>query len=262
VGQDGGGVAVKFGAGEPGSAQPGSDDKAKGAIGCVVLCIILIDLLQAFVQCVVEWAKKKECTFWDNMLLKKLWEQDPPDPRDPPYPSPGATGEQLTAIADNPQAAQLINFLYQSHSQLWEAMDRAAGFLTLTGLIYPTRLEGAPVFSQFVAAPDLSRSFPHREESDPPSTFHLYPTSPLENPISKPAFAPGVTPGVIFSDNKGEANATGLAIAAWAEAAGGISGRRNNDLDADRGFLHGCWATVGSVRSDPVGVDVLDFTEQ
>ena len=47
----------------------------------VTLIILLIDVLQALVQCLVQAADEETCTFWDNMLLSELWEQDPPDPR-------------------------------------------------------------------------------------------------------------------------------------------------------------------------------------
>src|SRR6266568_7310847 len=85
VGQDGGGVAVGYGPGEPGSSKPDGSDSSSTAKGCgiVLLAIILADLLQAFIQCIGQWANHHTCTFWKNMLLIKLWEQDPPDPRDP-----------------------------------------------------------------------------------------------------------------------------------------------------------------------------------
>lgn len=261
VGQDDGGVAVQYGPGEPGSGHPDNSDSAKAAKGCgiLVLAIILIDLVQAFVQCVGQWANGNTCTFWENMLLSDLWEQDPPDPRDPT--NPGVGQSELTAIAASPQAAQLVGILFDAHSQAWEAMDRARTFLAVTGLIYPTNLTALPLYAQFTSLPP-ERSWPHREEDDPPATYHRYPTSNLERPTEIPSPFPTEARPDVFLDPSGRLDATTVSLGLWGQIAAGVHDSQNLDLDADRGFGHGCWAADGSVHDDPVTVVVLPYEAQ
>jgi hypothetical protein len=183
-GQDGGGVGVSFGGDpQPGSQTPSSSDSSGNTVcGIIAAILIAVEVIQAFVQCVVQWAEKKPCTFWDNMLLKKIWEQDPPDPHDPTEPTPvSVTAQQLTAVADTAQATQLIGMLYDLHGQVWEAMDKASAFLAVTGLVYPGDRVTAPLYAQFTSLPAPS-PWPHREEPDPAAAYHHFPVSPLENP--------------------------------------------------------------------------------
>jgi hypothetical protein len=256
VGQDGGGVAAKFGPGEPGSTKPGSSDSSKISAGCgiLLLAIILIDVLQAFVQCIGQWANNHTCTFWQNMLLSKLWEKDPPDPRDPT--NPGVNQGQLTAVAAAPQAVELVGVLFDAHNQAWEAMERARVFLAVTGLIYPTDVQGLPLFEQFISVP-AEESWPHREEPDPESTYHLYPVSPLEDPTEAASpYAVGAAPGTVLGQ------ATSVTLGQWGQIARGERDSQNRDLDAERGFGHACWAARNSVHDDPIDVVVLDYNEQ
>lgn len=260
VGQDGGGVAVQMGPGEPGSGKPDSSDSSETAKGCgiVFLAIILIDVLQAFIQCIGQWANGNTCTLWKNMLLSKLWEQDPPDPRDPT--NPGVGQGQLTAIASAPQATELVGILFETHGQACEAMDRARAFLAVTGLIYPTEVTTLPLYGQFTAAPG-EESWPQREEADPESTYHLYPTSPIEHPNEASSPYPfGAAPEVFF-DPSSQLHAATVTLGLWGQIAAGERDSRNVDLDADRGFGHPCWAAQGSVQDDPIGVVVLDYDE-
>ncbi len=261
VGQDDGGVAVQMGLGEPGSGTSDSSDSSKASKGCgiAVLAIILIDLLQAFVQCIGQWANGNPCTFWDNMLLSKLWEQDEPDPRDPT--NPGVSQQELTGIGVAPQAAQFVGVLFDAHSQAFEAMSRARAFLAITGLVYPTDVTALPVFGQFLKVfPE--EEWPHREEADPVATFHVHPTSPIENPTRSPSPYPfGAGPEVIFS-NGSELHAATISLTLWASAVAGTSGEENLDLDGDRGARHRCWAAEGSVHDDPVDVRILDYADQ
>jgi hypothetical protein len=240
VGQDGGGAAVQLGPGGPGSSTPGDSDSATASKGCgiAVLAIILIDLLQAFVQCIGQWASGSTCTFWQNMLLSKLWEQDPPDPRDPS--NPGVSQQQLTAIAGAPQATELVGVLFEAHTQAWEAMSRAREFLALTGLVYPTE----------------------REEADPVARFHEYPTSPIEHEdVPASPYLPESPPTVVF-DPIGPLHAATVSLGQWVQVVRGQQDSQNLDLDADRGFGHPCWSARQSVHDDPVGVDVLGYDEQ
>jgi hypothetical protein len=266
TGQDGGGVAVQYGGPpEPGQTVPDRSDSSKSSSVCgiVVAIIILVDLLQAFIQCIGQWANHHKCTFWDNMLLKKVWEQDPPDPHDPTQPqNPNVTASQLTAAASSPQAAQLVGMLFDVHCQVWEAMDRAYAFLAVTGLIYPGDLVVMPLYAQFTSMP-APVPWPHREEADPASSYHLYPSSPLENLTSEipSSFPTGAHPDVYLKQEAfNEANMPMLEL--WRQIAAGDFDSQNRDLDADRSFGHLCWANGGPIHDDPVNVVILGYNEQ
>lgn len=263
VGQDGGGVAVSFGGDpQPGSQAPSSSDSSGNTVcGVLVALIIAVDLIQAFVQCVVQWAEKKPCTFWDNMLLKKVWEQDPPDPHDPTQPTPvSVTAQQLTAVADTAQSTQLVGMLYDLHGMVWEAMDKASAFLAVTGLVYPGDKVTGPLYAQFTALP-VPSSWPHREEPDPVSTYHRHPISPLENPTAEVPYPRGARPTVTMMPEFGP-GAPQLAVGVWRQIVAGEQDTENRDLDADRGLGHPCWAAAGSVLDDPIDVIVLGYGEQ
>ncbi|GAB4079971.1 hypothetical protein GCU67_00720 [Modestobacter muralis] len=260
VGQDGGGVAVEMGPGQPGSKTAGDSDSAKASKGCgiAVLLIILIDLLQAFVQCIGQWANGNRCTFWKNMLLSKLWEEDPPSPQDPA--NPGVSQQQLTVVGAQPEAAEFVSVLYDAHAQAWEAMSRARAFLVLTGLVYPTQLAGLPLHEQFLSLQELG-SFVHREEPDPVAAFHRRPTTPIEHrdEMSSP-YPHGAGPAV-FLDPTSRLHAATVSFGLWIQVVRGEQDSQNLDLDADRGWGHACW-TAPSVHDDPVDVTVLGYDEQ
>lgn len=261
VGQDGGGVAVQYGSDPtPGSQQPGKSNStdANTVCGIIVAILILIDLIQAFIQCIVQWANDETCTFWQNMILEKLWEKDPPDPTDPGNPqSTSVTAQELTAIAANPETAQFVWLLFDIHNMVWEAMDRAYHFLASTGLIMPDGLVGTPLYHQFTALPPYREQWPRRPEPTPVATYHLPPTSPIEYPARQPSlFGAGSAPDVFV----GEATATALTL--WAQNAAGQTSGTNLDLDADRGVGHPCWTCRGSIDDDPVDVEILTYEEQ
>jgi hypothetical protein len=262
--QDGGGATVTMGPSSTGSSTPDGSDSSKAAKGCgiLLLLIIVVDLVQAFVQCIGQWANHNTCTFWDNMLLRKAFEQDPPDPRDSTGPqNTNVTASQLTAIAGTPQAASLVGQLFGIHSQAWEAMDNAYIFLAVTGLVYPAHLLTMPLYAQFTSVPPLRGSWPLREEPDPPSTYHKYPISALENPTALPSpFAVGSHPDASLAGS--QLNASAVSLSLWEQIAAGQQDSENRDLDADRGAGHPCWAARGSINDDPVDVLVLGFEEQ
>ncbi len=257
-GDPGGGVSL--GNNTPGDPQPGQGDNSKSSTICgiIALIIIIIDLIQAFVQCIVQWAKKQTCTFWDNMLLKKAWEKDPPDPRDPPATTNvTASSAELTAISSSEQAEQLVGCLFDIHTQIWEALDRAYIFLAFRGLIYPGSLVDVPVYQQFTVMP-AGGSWPRRPISDPVNWYHLFPSSPVEHPATLDIpYAAGATPDELFPLAVGR-----IAIPLWRQIVRSESDTQNLDLDADRGFLHPCWATGGSINDDPVDVQVLAYSAQ
>jgi hypothetical protein len=264
-GDPGGGVSL--GSNSPGNPTPGQDDNQNSSTICGIIAAILIviDVIQAFVQCIVQWAKKQTCTFWDNMLLKKLWEKDPPDPRDPPpTTNVTASSSELTAMASNEQVTQLIACLFDIHTQIWEALDRAYHFLAFHGLIYPGSLiddygsiARLPVYSQFTSAPATAQ-WPRRPVNHPAKRYHLYPGSPLEHPATAPSgFPAGAKPDAFLP-----LAAARFTLPLWEQIARGDTDTQNLDLDADRGFLHPCWATVKSINDDPVDVKLLAYGDQ
>ncbi len=244
----------------PGDSQPGQSDSSGGSTICgiIMAILIIVDLVQAFVQCIVQWAKKQTCTFWDNMLLKKLWEKDPPDPRTPPGPpeDPGTNSAQLTAMAASDEVLQLIGALYDIHGQIWEALDRTNHFLALHGLTYPGYLIDLPVYKQFTSVP-ASTEWPHRPVTDPISSYHLYPSSPLEHPTAKTSsFTASATPDAFLTLSASE-----VALPLWRQIAYGVTDTQNFDMDADRDFRYPCWADK-SINFDPVNVQVLAYGDQ
>ena len=262
VGQDDGGVAVQYGSGSsPGSTTTDNSDSSKAAKGCgiAVLLIIVIDLVQAFVQCIGQWANGHTCTFWDNMLLSKVFEQDPPDPRDPTHPTTDEQG--LTAMAGSPQIAQFVGMLFDAHNMAWEALSRGYNFLAATGLIYPHDLLATPMYAQFTSLPGV-QSWPRREEANPIESYHLYPSSSIENPVASPSsFAVGAAPPVFVASGAGS-SAAGVSMSLWQQIAREVRDSQNLDLDADRGFGHPCWAAGGSVHDDPIAVLILQYDAQ
>ena len=264
---DGGGMGVTYGPAAPGPPTPGGTDSGTQSGGCgigfilAVIVLIVVDLLQAFVQCVGQWSQHHPCTFWDNMILKALWKKDSPDPRDPTGPTGSVTAQQLTVLAQSPQAATLIGKLHDVHQQAWEALDKARVFFATTGLIYPREMVSSPLFAQFITQPAV-RPWPHREDADPAASYHLYPTSPLENPLAQPApIGVGATPADCFEPD-GDASAVAQSLALWRQVARQEPDRENLDLDADRGYSAPCWAAASSVLDDPIGVVVLAYNAQ
>jgi hypothetical protein len=257
-GDPGGGISL--GNNSPGDPSPGqSDNSSSGSIcGIIVAILIIIDLIQAFVQCIGQWANKHKCTFWDNMLLKKAWEKDPPDPRDPPTTSNvSSTSSELTAIASSDEITQLIACLFDIHTQIWEALDRAYHFLAFHGLIYPGSLIDVPAYSQFTTTP-ATTPWPRRPVNDPMNSYHLYPGSPLEHPTTTPSGLPvGAKPDAFLT-----LAAARFTLPVWEQIAFRVTDTVNYDLDADRGFLHACWAIKGSINDDPVDVNILAYTDQ
>ena len=261
-GQDGGGVGVSIGA-DPnaGTTSPGdSDSNVSKGCGIALLLIILIDIVQAFVQCCVQWGKKETCTFWDNMLLKKVWEQDPPDPRDPTNPQ--VQGQELVAIAEAPQISQFVWMLFETQNYIWEAMAKSREFLVLKGLIYPGDLLSQPLYTQFTSLPSPSQAWPRREMPSPADNYVGYPTSAVEHPTNSASpYMLGVQPDVILQKN-GRLRGADVAFRLWRQMQIGQQDGQNFDLDADRGFVHPCWEASTPMASDPIGVTILKYDEQ
>ncbi|MRX42120.1 hypothetical protein [Agromyces kandeliae] len=263
VGTDNG-PAVQVGPGEPGPGTPGKSDVKSASEVCGVIALILLvaDVVQAFIRCVVQWADGETCTFWENMFLSKLFEQDPPDPREQREVwDPQSTEQGLTAVGTSPQALQLVMLLFDLHTQTFDTLARARTFLVITGLIAPESTESLPLYEQFVRI-TVEPFGPHLEEPDPESTYHRYPTTEAEEPTATPSPYPhGALPRAV-SDGSAALDAGTIALSLWSDIAHGADGDVNLDLDADRGHGHPAWEAAGSVHDAPVPVRILDYTDQ
>jgi hypothetical protein len=269
TGDSGGGVGV--GSSSPGTDTPGSDDSKKSggelcaAIVALVILIVIL-LVVTLIKCIVKWADGKKCNYFEELgdTVKGLFEQDPPAPQDPPTTQdPQMTAQGLTAFAATEQAAQLVGHLWDLQQQMWEGLAQARQFLAKTGLIYPDEeLLQNPGYSQFTSIPEIG-AWPLRPEPEPESTYHLYPRSPRESPPETASrFEVGAVPSA-FLATAGIPWATvgEIAVALWRQIAAGQQDSSNLDLDADRGYLHHCWAAAGSIDDEPLEVIVLGYGE-
>lgn len=142
-------------------------------------------------------------------------------------------------------------------------MDAAYVFLAVTGLLYPEHLLETPAYAQFTALPSAV-FWPHREDADAQGTYHLYPTSPLENPLAiQSPFGTGADPSSVLPSAAGDQfDGTLVSLALWRQIAAGEQDSENRDLDADRRMAHSCWAAKGSVHDDPIDVVTLQYKDQ
>jgi hypothetical protein len=273
VGDPGGGVSVSVGSNSPGSTTPADADsqRSSGSIcGAFIALLVLVAvvLVAAFIECAVEWAKGQKCNYFTTIgdILEAPFKKDPPDPHDPPpTTNPGMTSAGLTAFAGTEEATRLVGYFFDLHLQIWESLDQAYNYLAVTGLIYPDGLLDLPRFRQFVQIPP-GAAWPHRVETDPQATYHLPPSSPIENPPQQASPYPQNSPPSVFLTGlpTGRATPTASVIAwqLWEQMASHVTDSTNLDLDADRGFHHACWDVKGSINDDPVAVTILDYTKQ
>ncbi|WP_440637894.1 hypothetical protein ACSHT2_28005 [Bradyrhizobium sp. PUT101] len=272
-GSSGIGLGTSPGTNTPGSAQPGQDDskKSSGSVCAAIVALIIlfaILVIVSFISCVVEWAKGNKCNFFETLgdRIKDLFEQDPPDPRDPPATeNPDMTAAGLAAFASTEQSTLLVGYFFDLQSQVWEALDSAYNYLAITGLIYPDRLLHQPRFAQFLKLPPLDKSWPRRAEPSPDETYHIRPNSPVEDPPKDPSPYPPTLPPFVVTDGLPGLSlptSTSVAMGVWEQIVQGVEDSSNLDLDADRGFAHACWATRGSINDNPVDVENLAYDEQ
>jgi hypothetical protein len=162
-------------------------------------------------------------------------------------------------------AAHIAQELYNFHLLLWQAFDLAFAYLAATGLIYPDDLiMSSPLYQQFVTTPSRS-AWPHRPEPQPADTYHLDPTSPIEQPAATvPPFPSSAPPSALLAAwLTGDKQHTVLPIAQrlLLQILRHESDSENYDLDADRGFLHPCWecAPGTSIAAPVLSVKVLPY---
>jgi hypothetical protein len=193
------------------------------------------------------------------------WGDDPPV--DPP---PASSPESLDEFLRSEYALLLVVGLSHVENLLYEAAVTGLHHLKRTGFLYPDQLDlYDPAFGQFTKVPaGISASnYPRRPLPDPSSGYLQWPTSAMENPRRSPSPYPaGATPSALLRGLPGlELPVLGTrGAAAWHELFTPPNGKTVNlNLDADRGYTHGCWrvAPGGSISTDPVLVQHLGYND-
>ncbi len=239
---------------------PGHADSEKSSGGaCLGILIALITLgIALLIYCLGKRAINKKCKVQD--FLDEFQGSEEPDPRVPT----GISQQQLKDMAEPEGAAHIVQELFNMQMLLWQGFDAALSYLTVTGLLYPDDLLiQTDLYQQFVVTPVRS-TWPHREEATAAANYHENPTSPIEQPASSaPPFPPYETPAAFVSLHGGNETHSAGRIAAdlLCQILRGEMGSSNNDLDADRGFLHPAWhvAAGTSVHDAVLSVDVLPY---
>jgi hypothetical protein len=240
----------------PSSPSTSDSGKSHGDI-CIAILVIAISVgLALLIYCVGQWTTGKECKPSD--FFDTLQGSEEPDPRAPTNTTQG----QLQAMSTPEIAAHIIQELFNMQMLLWQAFDLALGYLAVTGFVYPDALlMPSPLYQAFLKVPSRP-AWPHRPEANPQETYHLDPTSPIEQPAaSSPSFPANASPIAFVAGTQDHA-AEPVARTLLAQVLRRQTDTQNYDLDADRGFRHPCWSVApGTSIDDPVlSVDVLPYT--
>ncbi len=227
----------------------------------------LLFVLGGWFYCVIKWANDEHCPLTDD--IGDNFDDAFPDgvyvgpEHDSNFPQ-ALTSTQLGNAANVEQTTTLIGHLFDTQCLIWEALNKAADFLSTHGLIYPDGRLGRPRYKQFLRVPSTPQgTWPQRPEPNA-NRLHRYPTTGTELPAAGPsAYAANVPPDVFLNAREFglELTAAGLSTAVWRQMADGIVHAPNYDLDADRGFHHPCWRARGSITDNPIDVVVLDYLE-
>jgi hypothetical protein len=237
----------------------GADSKGKSGGGCLAILLIIITLAIALlIYCIGKWTTDEKCSV--DEFISDIQGSEEPDPRAPT----SISQQELTSMANPEAAGHLVQELFAVQMVLWQGFDSAAAFLAVTGLIYPDEhLMPSPLYQQFLTTPAAS-AWPHRAEAVPDESYHLYPTSPIEQPAAADPPFPANQPPFSFAvhwshDQQRSAADTGHDL--LGQILGGDQDSQNYDLDADRGYRHPCWDVApGSSIADPVlAVDILPY---
>jgi hypothetical protein len=215
-------------------------------------------LLGGWFACLLRWTNDERCELWDE--ITQNWEKAFPD---------GAQGageitfgagpqalttDQAAALAQREELTQLVGDLHNMQTMMWEGFQKAADFLALHGLIYPTASLGRWRYAQYLSVP--SSKWPLLPDNGP--RFDEYPTTALEFPQGATVYQPGSAPSAILS---GQWSASSVSLPVWFQIAQDAIDSDNLDLDADRGWRHPCWTANGSIADQPLDVRALDYSE-
>ncbi|WP_435283214.1 hypothetical protein [Streptomyces koelreuteriae] len=252
-----------YGAGQkPPPTATDSTADSESACGSFWMAVLAFGALSGVLggPCWEEWGDGKACTFWEKHVADN-WrnaftvdlsqeEKDALAAQSQPL-----TDSEFTTAAGVPQLDQLVSHLFDLQVRLWEALGKANAYLSGCGLIYPEGRLEFPLYRQFIAVPSDTVQ-PHLSEPDDVHTFYRYPQTELEYPVSfEASVPPGADPGRFLHA------AIHDCVKRWEDVAHGSPGVKNLDLDADRGMAHPCWSALGSIKDDPVGVQILAYKD-
>ncbi len=211
-------------------------------IGLAIIILIVLVLLGLLIYCIDKWAGETKCVasdYFDDVVPSK----------------PNVSQQQFTAMSDPKAAGHIVLELFSVQMMIWQGFDLAASFLAVTGLIYPDELlMPSPLYQQFLKTPTAA-NWPHKSETLPEETYHLYPASLIEQPSTTDPFPPNQSPiafAVYWSLDQRQ-NAAIVGYDLLGQIIRGDVAQKNEDLDADRGYRHPCWEVApGTSINDPV----------
>ncbi|MEU0501926.1 hypothetical protein [Nocardia sp. NPDC005998] len=223
-------------------------------------------LLGGWMACVIRWKDHDRCQLWDD--ITQNWEAAFPggvnaaveisagDPQ-------ALTSDNIDAISQSDQIAQLIGDLHNLQCLTWEGLQKAYEFLAVFGLVYPDQLLDRWRYRQYVAIPSVEPGdWPKLPETGP--RWDEYPNTNVELAASfSVRYTPGDTPAAVLArvPAVGTTSAADLSLQTWTQMALGEQDSTNLDLDADRAWLHACWQPRGSITDQPINVGVLSYDE-
>lgn len=236
------------------------DGHDSGGEACAaIIAAVIVGSIVTLLDCIVQFAHDGECEPFRWTKAVKDYLDTPPDP------PPGYQTAQLQALSKSSLGADLITKLHAQQVQIYASLDGVKNYMTLCGLIYPETplLMSTPLYKQFISIP-ANPVWPRKTEDDPISSYHLFPSSVVEQPNSTASQFPiGASPLEIFIGQGGHESPSQLAGSVWTEFTKGGLSIENLDQDSDRGYLHKCWAIAAgaSILDNPISVYVLGPNE-
>jgi hypothetical protein len=255
----GGVMPLGFGTDDgPDHSEPPPSTEAKCGAFWEALGWSVLFLLGGWFACFLRWTDDDRCPLWDD--ITQNWEEAfPGGVQAAGEVSLGASPQALTpdqaaTLAQREELTQLVGDLHNLQMMMWEGFQKAADFLALHGLIYPTPFLGRWRYAQYLSA--ATAEWPLLPDDGP--RFDEYPETASELPLSDVGYPQGSAPSVILG---GQRSASSISLPVWFQIAEGGLDADNLDLDADRGWRHPCWTLEGSISDQPLDVRVLDYGE-
>lgn len=251
------------------SAVGQQDSKRSSKLDCGAFFMALFKTIGLWViwggPCWDDWFSGRHCKFWEGAKddwaewWRTMWSGQ------------GAltegqfatTASQLTAASGAEEVTTLIHSLYDAHRHFWETLNSAYDYLCINGLIYPDALLSRGKYSQFLRIPPpKAGGWPHMPMADSAEQAHEYPSSAIEQPaVMRMPYPSGAGPGVFLTGTGSVIAASQVSTAVWMQTVSKQLDTPNYDLDADRGHLHPCWTTHGSINDSPINVVTLDYSD-
>lgn len=248
-----GNVSGSIGQPDGGSSQP------KSGSACLAVILVLITVgIALLIYCIGQWSEGKKCKPGD--FFDSLQGSDAPDPRDPT----NVSQQQLSALADPSAACHIVNELFSLQMMIWQGFDTAAGYLGVSGLIYPDEfMIASPLYQQFLKTPPRL-TWPLREDSNAATDFQFDPPTSAEQPAAANSPFPSHENPMAFAGPWSPQQSHGptpIAQQIFRVVQTGSRDHVNRDLDADRGYLHPCWAIEAghSIHDATLAVEVLSY---